>query len=305
MKYFVHVTLLFSLIQCYGQNLINNPGFEIYTDCPSVNTFNNAQGWYSLNPTPDYYACSYGIPTNFVGYQFPHSGNAHIGFAEVESFGSRLVQPLVPNESYQVEAYVSLGNAVMTPCNEIMIYFSADSICEETDLSSLPHTNLISGSGLLSDTSGWIKISGSYTAQGCEQFIALQINPLDRTYYYLDDISLTALSPGGYASFDCKGFLTVSAPNIFTPNNDGINDRFELIGMNQVSLANSDFTPFESVITNRWGHVVARFKNQNVSWDGTSNGKPVEEGVYFYKVQAMRSVCGEIYNFEGCVQVIR
>lgn len=302
------ISLVLGVLSCgaQAQNIVPNGDFESYDVCPSVNSsFNDISDWYYLDPTPDYYACTYGVPTNFVRYQLPHSGQGYVGFANVESFGVKLLQPMVPNEAYNVAAYVSLGNGYKTAMTEIMIYFSQDSICEDTDLNSLPQVALVEGSGLLSDTADWMLVTGAYTALGCERYMAVNINGVGLSYYYMDDISITAVNPSGYAAMDCDSFLAVSVPNVFTPNNDGVNDRFELRGMSPVSLSNTDYAAFESVILNRWGNVVTRFKNQNVSWDGTSNGKPVPEGVYFYKVEAMRSVCGEILYFDGFVHLMR
>jgi gliding motility-associated-like protein len=305
MKYVLKIILILTLFTGSAQNLIPNPSFEIYSTCPTVNAFNVATGWYSLSPTPDYFACSFGVPANPMGYQLPHSGLAYIGFANVESFGAKLVQPLVPNETYQIEAYVAKSNFGTGVADEINIYFSQDSICEETDLDLLPRTPLISGFGNLTDTINWTLVTGTYTASGCERYVAFDVKGVGTNYYYLDDISITAFNQSGYEPMDCESFLNVSAPNIFTPNNDGVNDLFQFTGIYNFSKFQSDNIQFESVILNRWGNVVARYKNQNVSWDGTSNGLPLPDGVYFYQVQTLRSICGEEEYFEGFFHLVR
>ena len=69
------------------------------------------------------------------------------------------------------------------------------------------------------------------------------------------------------------------APNIFTPNNDGINDTFiiESNGIRRLSIE----------IYDRWGSTVFRpnyYANQ-IIWDGrNSSGTLVQPGVYFYVV---------------------
>lgn len=65
-------------------------------------------------------------------------------------------------------------------------------------------------------------------------------------------------------------------PNVFTPNNDQINDFF--------TINASGLKDFHFVITNRWGNVVFETMNQPVHWDGWINNEPVTEGVYFYKL---------------------
>lgn len=43
---------------------------------------------------------------------------------------------------------------------------------------------------------------------------------------------------------------------------------------------------FNCRIVNRWGNLIYEFNDVNGGWDGTSNGKPVSEGTYFYIIDA-------------------
>ncbi|MBK7967735.1 MAG: gliding motility-associated C-terminal domain-containing protein [Bacteroidetes bacterium] len=67
-------------------------------------------------------------------------------------------------------------------------------------------------------------------------------------------------------------------PNIFTPNNDGVNDVFEVGAAGACS-------PERITIFNRWGNSIFETSGQNKFWDGKSNGNPVPSGVYFYVIQ--------------------
>lgn len=66
-------------------------------------------------------------------------------------------------------------------------------------------------------------------------------------------------------------------PNIFSPNNDGINDYFFVQGK---CIDNGQL-----FIYNRWGEVVFKTDNLEEKWDGTFRGKEVSTGVYFYKAE--------------------
>lgn len=67
----------------------------------------------------------------------------------------------------------------------------------------------------------------------------------------------------------------VSAPNTFTPNNDGINDRF--------FVSFSGIATFKSVkIYDRYGRLVFATKSQNGYWEGNYNGRTMPEGVYYW-----------------------
>ncbi|MEL7146974.1 MAG: gliding motility-associated C-terminal domain-containing protein [Bacteroidota bacterium] len=72
-------------------------------------------------------------------------------------------------------------------------------------------------------------------------------------------------------SCDC----TLTAPNVFTPNGDDVNELFELNG-------SSDVSRFNMVIVDRSGREVFRSDNLTQWWDGRKNDTPVPEGVYFW-----------------------
>ncbi|MBL6668371.1 MAG: gliding motility-associated C-terminal domain-containing protein, partial [Crocinitomicaceae bacterium] len=80
----------------------------------------------------------------------------------------------------------------------------------------------------------------------------------------------------------------VSAPNVFTPNNDtdDTNELFELETENLQEL--------QLIVFNRWGNIVFNETsvdpdNDNPAWNGEidNSGKDAEEGVYFYKYIAV------------------
>jgi len=63
-------------------------------------------------------------------------------------------------------------------------------------------------------------------------------------------------------------------PNIFTPNGDGQNDRFEIIGIEA-------FDRVEVMIFNRWGNEVYRSRDYDNSWEGDE----LNEGTYYYMIR--------------------
>lgn len=67
--------------------------------------------------------------------------------------------------------------------------------------------------------------------------------------------------------------------NVFTPNGDGVNDRFS------VRSNCEDIHQFELYIYNRWGQLVDYAEQASEGWDGYVNGKPASEGVYFFVVK--------------------
>jgi gliding motility-associated-like protein len=70
----------------------------------------------------------------------------------------------------------------------------------------------------------------------------------------------------------------LTIPNVFTPDNDGINDLFQ--------VTSKGLTEFNLTIVNRWGNVVYESTNSDSGWDGTYNGVQCSDGTYFYILNA-------------------
>jgi gliding motility-associated-like protein len=81
--------------------------------------------------------------------------------------------------------------------------------------------------------------------------------------------------------------------NGFSPNGDGINDRFIIGGVEA-------FPENELIITNRWGNEVYRQMGYKNQWGGTWNGNLLPDGTYFYLF-----FDGTGRTFNGYVQVQR
>lgn len=87
-------------------------------------------------------------------------------------------------------------------------------------------------------------------------------------------------------------------PNAFSPNGDGINDRFELLGYGDRTL--------ELTIFNRWGEQLYQTVSMDKPWDGTYNGKPVTNDIYVYILHYTGLCTGsEEYSHTGHVTVVR
>lgn len=63
--------------------------------------------------------------------------------------------------------------------------------------------------------------------------------------------------------------------NAFTPNNDGINDLWEIKNL-------EIFEKFSLNVYNRWGQLIFATNNPENKWDGTFNGKELPTGSYIY-----------------------
>jgi len=93
-------------------------------------------------------------------------------------------------------------------------------------------------------------------------------------------------------------FCDIEVPNVFTPNNDGTNDYFQLLFFGGIKT-------FNCTILNRWGQVVREYDNPAFMWDGKDeSGEDVLEGVYFYIAKAVSNGGNEIMK-HGNVTLVR
>ena len=90
----------------------------------------------------------------------------------------------------------------------------------------------------------------------------------------------------------------VKTINVFTPNNDGVNDFFKLEGLTKCGEA-------EIIIYNRWGQEIFKSNDKDFKWDGkTTNGEPVSEGVYFY-LGSFKKQNEPLVKLHGSITLIR
>lgn len=88
----------------------------------------------------------------------------------------------------------------------------------------------------------------------------------------------------------------LSYPNTFTPNGDGLNDRFEVYGQ----FVNS----FRLSIFNRWGELIYTTDDISQGWDGTRDGKLMPEGSYAFRADLI-DYLGRPFNVTGGVLLLR
>ena len=95
----------------------------------------------------------------------------------------------------------------------------------------------------------------------------------------------------------------VHIPNVFSPNGDGVNDRFILFG----GFAAREIRSLR--VFSRWGELVYETRNiplndERFGWDGTFNGQRLGPGVFafFAEVEFLDS---EVLIFEGDVTLVR
>ena len=100
----------------------------------------------------------------------------------------------------------------------------------------------------------------------------------------------------------CSAEEKIYVPNVFSPNGDGINDRFEIFFGSDVKIEK-----IEGHIFDRWGNVVFGATGNTFAWDGLFNGKPVMPGVYVYRLNLtiMNGGTTQINTLTGDVTLVK
>ncbi|MEM1214197.1 MAG: PKD domain-containing protein [Bacteroidota bacterium] len=80
----------------------------------------------------------------------------------------------------------------------------------------------------------------------------------------------------------------IYVPNVFSPNNDGRNDEFQLFPSPYVNIQALDFQVFD-----RWGSMVFDAANGDDRWRGTIRGREAKTGVYVWRLEANVNICGQ------------
>ncbi len=77
-----------------------------------------------------------------------------------------------------------------------------------------------------------------------------------------------------------KLISVIGFPKYFTPNNDGVNDRWQVYGISDVFQPNSNI-----LIYDRYGKLLKQLSPLEEGWDGTFNGKKLPTDDYWFSVK--------------------
>ena len=121
-----------------------------------------------------------------------------------------------------------------------------------------------------------------------------EVSPERTTFFRV--IALNDSAP--YCTLGVKRVVVVEPfdlPNVFTPNDDGVNDRFEwpIVFAKRTSVH----------IFDRWGALMFSTDEPYRFWTGRFNGRPAPEGVYFYVYEY--ELCGESRRLRGSFTLLR
>lgn len=196
---FLITALLFS-ISINAQNLVPNPGFEEFDDCPADMTLYPQSQlipyWYMPNKgTSDYFnACTnlqVSVPNNFIGNLWAYEGEAYAGIVlfEIhiedtadkkdqnyrEYLQAELERPLLKDHYYAVKLHFALATYSTYAVNRLGIYFSEDRIRNKRTYKTLLHKPqiFIPEDTVFTETNIWYELSDTIKAVGGENYLTI------------------------------------------------------------------------------------------------------------------------------------
>ncbi len=239
-----HIVLLWCIlcvVPVLSQNLIKNPSFESFGNCPKyLGNFNADVTDWSIptHGSTDYFnGCStaMGTPENFKGKQPADFGVGYAGMYLYapedyrEYLQTELSETLMKGKKYQVSFYVSLAELSNVAVKEFGVLFSKDKMEIETkkvlskklryqqkgnnyNYMEIGYTNFYS------DTQDWILVNTVFEAKGIEKYMTIgNFKKNTRTRLFK---TKKRLGKGAYYYIDMVLVQTVDTLNVSSINGD-------------------------------------------------------------------------------------
>ena len=137
----------------------------------------------------------------------------------------------------------------------------------------------------------------------CTDCLSPFVNPKRTTAYQVYVENANGCSATAMLTIFVEKSRAVYIPNAFSPNGDGVNDRFTIFSDNEVEEIRS------LQIFDRWGELL--FSDESFvpnsmteGWDGQFRGKALSNGVYIYLAE-VQFIDGETVLYSGDVTLIR
>ncbi len=219
-------------------NLVRNGSFEQYSSCPNgIDQIKKAIFWQTTDSLPFTSSCSpeycntcanavtsgVSVPSNGIYYHYPRSGNGMVQanmYFDSSYFGEtaqrnytqgHLYGSLIAGKNYCITFYVTLAQASAYANNHIGAYLDNGKIdsAKNATICGLPQVTIYPQAvttTIINDTLNWVKIQGSFIADGSEKIITLgnffdaahtdttqlhyPISSGEFSYYLIDDVSV-------------------------------------------------------------------------------------------------------------------
>jgi gliding motility-associated-like protein len=299
---------------------------------------NKCTGWIQpTGGTSDYFnecangSAPVGVPANFAGYQdaADHAYTGMINYQngvdiDYKEYIGTSFTPLTVGKTYTMTITVSLSDSSNYATDGLGVLFSTYELNFPSHYTTLLVTPQVdySGYGVLKDKVNWVNLTQTFVADSAYDHLTLgcfkpeatvKIDTLNDggagfpfAYYYISQIGIpdanwqppTDPPPADTIKPVVADTIKYFFPSAFTPNLDGHNDVFRILGD-----PTNVYKDFSLSIYNRWGQRVFVSRDPATGWDGTYVNTPQEVGVYFYLAEF--AVNGKRELLKGDVTLIR
>ncbi len=245
-----------SLLAISQTNLVLDPSFEVHDTCNYKMWIEGGRYWHSLDSSSNIFLNPFkcgspyanicavdpdgSLPYNYVtgglSKKYPRTGDGlyivlfylspsiNPGYNR-DYLRGRLTEKLVNNKQYCGKFYVSLYKTVIYGLDRLGAYLDDGSLDQNNECLPILKTPSFENPAfnIITDTTGWTKIEGAFTANGTEKFITIGnfyshanthrilFNPTanrEDTYYYIEDVSIIPIDTKAFAGNDitlCPG----------------------------------------------------------------------------------------------------
>lgn len=291
----------FTSLISFSQNLVPNPSFEDTVYCPTTpGDIPALIDWYNCGGSPDYYnSCAntstlVNVPSNWVGYQAAYDGNGYVGIGSLvfgatsvrEFMGVQLNLPLILGTKYYASVYLSRTDSFPYVCSSNKFGFRFSTVpYSYTNPAPIDNFSHIHSDSIITDSTGWVKIAGSFVADSAYEYVILGnfydnantntsgiCNSSTATYYYTDQVCVST------DSLECN--VGVGIVN----QNESVN--FSIYPNPARNIVSIDFTrflkPYDLVIYNSLGQMV--LSKQIDSSHFTIDVADINDGILLMKI---------------------
>jgi gliding motility-associated-like protein len=271
-------------------------GTYIVTVTNSNGCFSTAQTTVLISSNPTATASSNSAICSGQTLNLTSSGGTSYGWSGPNGFTSTIQNPSIPGGTLAVAGIYTVSVTNSYGCSDIASV--------TINVFALPTANAGNDTTIMEDGSAQLHGSGGAfyswipsTGLSCSDCPSPISNPLVTTMYILavsDSNGCTNLDTVTiFVHHECGDIFI---PNAFSPNADGNND---LVCVRGHCIQTMTFAMY-----NRWGEVVFESKDQNICWDGTYQGKPLNPDVFVYCLEATL-MDGTVVTKKGNITLFR
>ncbi len=266
------------------------PGTVVYTVIPTANgcTGLSSDFTVTVNPLPtptleDGIICVDANGDTFKTYTF-ETGFSNATYDFVWSYFNGTTTTIINGASSNSYEASEVGTYYVQVTNTITGCVSP--LVSGVVTSSTPAANVsVTGSVAFTDNATITVLPAGYL-YSLDQGIVQEENVFTNITPGTHSVTITDVNG---CTNETKTVFIIGYPHYFTPNGDGINDNWNIIGLDASYNA-------KIYIFDRYGKLIKQISPNGQGWDGTYNGEPLPSTDYWFNVEYIELGVGKLFN---------